>query len=181
MPVVRERRASDLSVGQMTLNELKNEFARRVDKLRNERAELVERIAHIDRQLSDVEVEGGPEVAPLAAGERAGTGAVRPRGRTRASNEHPLWAYLVQVLADGEIRSAKDLLDAVSERGYSSTARNPAATITATLTSRDLFQRVERGRWTLSDEGRDAHARLTSSDDDGDRDGAGAGSAADDD
>ncbi|MFK7961153.1 MAG: hypothetical protein AB8G96_11580 [Phycisphaerales bacterium] len=175
MAVVRDRRPSDLSVGQMTLNELKREFARRVDKLRQERSELVERIVQIDRQLADVAVEGGPDVAPLAAGERAPHAPRKRGGRTRASNEHPLWAYLQQVLVDGEVRSAKQLLEAVSELGYSSTAQNPAATITATLTSRDLFERVERGRWTLSEAGKampaaasDGHAANGHVDDDDD-------------
>lgn len=153
MSLVRKRNGSDLMVGQMSIGELQVEIERRVQNLRSERADLEQRIAEIDAQLESVAASAGAAMpdgaAPSTAIRPKRTGTDGRRG-PRARNERPLWQYLVEALEDRSPQSPKELAERIESIGYESNAQDLSRTITATLSSRDEFERVARGQWGLA-------------------------------
>ena len=141
MPTVNKPRtqAFGLSVGQLSLSELKREIDRRVEKLQEERSTLRDRLEKIEHELQEIGVLDGagtdPSVAP------------KPRGRRgpRPSNERPLKAVVADVLAEGPLPLA-EIADRALATGYQTNSTDFRRTVSTTLHNNPQFSR-ENGNW----------------------------------
>ncbi|NNE43380.1 MAG: hypothetical protein HKN12_04160 [Gemmatimonadetes bacterium] len=145
MPEVRRlqrvRPSSDLSVSQLTLNELQAELGRRVQNLQKQREELLAKLDEVDRELENV----GLVVA--APGTDRSNGNGRAPRRRKPQNDRPLREYLIEILGDGP-RTLKDVSEAVLEAGYQTTSQKFSNNVNVVLHKDEMFTK-EDGMWRV--------------------------------
>ena len=143
----RARAASDLSVGQLTLVELHEEFDRRIRGLKSKRAELVEQIEEIDRQLTGIGLPmSGATVPPEPNGHGAPNGQTSDRPR-RPRNKTPLRVLLAEFLRENAM-TTRELADAALDNGYETTSKNFVNNVGVALHTDKQFVK-EDGHWRL--------------------------------
>lgn len=124
------RRAGLAGVGTTELRRELERRRRRLPKLARMRAELLGRVAEIDRVMATLKADGGP------------TGL-----RTRHRNEMSLVEALYKTL-DGSRMSVTEAVAAVQRAGYRTTAVNFRTIVNQTLINSGKFKRLERGVYT---------------------------------
>jgi hypothetical protein len=143
----RARAASDLSVGQLTLVELHEEFDRRIRGLQAKRAELVEQIEEIDRQLVGIGLPmNGAPVPPEPNGHGGLDGQTGNRPR-RPRNKTPLRVLLAEFLRE-KAMTTRELADAALDTGYETTSKNFVNNVGVALHTGEKFVK-ENGHWRL--------------------------------
>ncbi len=144
-----QRQSTGLSVGQLSLTELHQELLRRVEKLQEDRQELVGRIAAIDLELSALPgVQPGSTIgAAPTPGSEGGTRQSRA-AETRRANPRPLREVLMTVLDDGTL-TTREAADAVLATGYQTSSRNFPNTVYVVLHKEENFTRTDQGKWMV--------------------------------
>lgn len=142
----RARAASDLSVGQLTLNELREELERRVRNLKAKREEFIAQIEEIDRQLLAVGLEEGGSIPPPPPinGDSGSETRRRPRNKT------PLRVLLAELLDSGPM-TTRELADAALASGYLTTSKNFVNNVGVALHADERFMRKD-GQWVVDEE-----------------------------
>lgn len=134
------------NLSRFSSSELLRELERRqanADRLESRRATLTEELAAIDAEIAAV--EGSPGSRRSAAGPRHVRRSAA--ARTRSANQEPLNVILHNLLK-GRTMSVSEAVEAVQKAGYRSNAANFHSVVNLTLLKRkDLFKRVERGRY----------------------------------
>ena len=140
----RSRPTSDLSVSQLSLQELHQELRRRVTNLQKQREELVEKIESIDRELEAIGAIKGSAI-------RGGAADGRIDGRQRrAKNKAPLAQVLVEVLKQGP-PTRKEAAEAAIAAGYLSESKNFSNSVGVVLHRGKQFVK-KGGKWRLADD-----------------------------
>ena len=138
--VERVRRIGDLSVNQLSLQELQQELQRRVKNLQEQKQELLDKIDEINRELDAIGTMGGVE----SPGETNG----REPGR-RPRNAVPLADLLASVLMEKPL-STREASEAALEAGYRTTSRNFVNSVGVALHRDERFVKQD-GKWTVAE------------------------------
>jgi hypothetical protein len=156
MPEVRRlqrvRPSSDLSVSQLTLNELRAELDRRVQNLQRQREELLSKLEDVDRELEAV----GSVGTDVLGHDRPNGSAPR---RRKPKNDRPLREYLAEVLGEAP-RTLKDAADAVLDAGYQTSSKKFSNNVNVVLHKDELFVK-EDGMWRVNGEGEAISCQLS--------------------
>lgn len=132
-------------VSQLTLTELHRELQRRVDKLKQQKHELLEKIESIDSELAAID-RHGLAGASDAAGPSRGSGG-------RRKNRVPLTTVLAGILYRVGPLTAREASEAALANGYETTSKNFKNTVGVALHRDDRFEKTD-GKWHLTDEAR---------------------------
>lgn len=128
---------------------LRRELARRergASKLSRQRDVLAKRLAALERDLSDLGIDGTkPE---RRASRTAKRGPGRPKGkRARAKNEQSLSEALAAAVRVGSIVSPVDAAKRVQESGYRSASKTFGIQVAGTLAKHKKFKQKGRGQY----------------------------------
>lgn len=135
-----------LDLSRVPTSELLRELERRqamTGEIEARREALVQELADLNAELAALAATGGQSANAAPRHVRRSAAA-----RTRAANQVPLNMALAKLLK-GKTMSVSEAAEAVQQAGYKSNAANFYPVVSLTLLKRkDLFKRVERGRYT---------------------------------
>ncbi|MCB9846133.1 MAG: hypothetical protein H6811_09135 [Phycisphaeraceae bacterium] len=143
------------SLSRLSASDLLHELSRRgseIQQMRQERQQLVDRIAEIDETLGML---GERTHAPRSPGRRPGRPAGRrasgrsPAARTRAANSMTLEQAMYKTLK-GKTMGVQELAQAVKSGGYKTNAENFRTMVNQTLLRSEHFKKVARGQYTTA-------------------------------
>lgn len=135
----------------LTTESLMAELERRqrsVSKLLTKRATLVRSLAKLDMEIKS---RGGSVQAVHVNGQPGPAGQAKGKGKTgrvRPQNDVTLPEALAKLLK-GRTMGVSEMTDAVQKSGYKTNADNFRTIVNqALIKHKDLFRKVERGRYT---------------------------------
>lgn len=140
--------SSQHALTQASISDLEGELSRRrrvATALQRKRTRLLAAIEEIDRDLTAIGHHNHQGSTPTV-GSQGRQPVVKRRG-PRGGNSKTLLSHLEEVL-NGEVLSVSDAAEAVLANGYQTTSKTFRTIVNQTLLANDIFEKVERGRYT---------------------------------
>jgi len=135
---------NDLTVSQLSLQELQQELKRRIQGLLSERSKLVDRLASLDHELHELGVQASSSPsAPNGAARTSSTSRAR-----RATNDRPLIEVLHNVVGGQGPMTTGEAAKAVLASGYNTHSRTFPSAVSGALARDNRFTK-NGGKWIL--------------------------------
>lgn len=140
----KRRLINDLTVSQLSLQELQQELKRRIQGLLSERSKLVDRLESLDQELSELGVQASSsQSGPNGARRTSSTSRAR-----RATNDRPLIEVLHTVVGGQGPMTTGEAAKAALATGYNTHSRTFPSAVSGAL-ARDKRFTKQGGKWII--------------------------------
>ncbi len=140
----KRRLINDLTVSQLSLQELQQELKRRIQGLLSERSKLVDRLESLDQELSEL----GVQVSSSKSGPNGATRTSSTSRARRATNDRPLIEVLHTVVGGKGPMTTGEAAKAALATGYNTHSRTFPSAVSGAL-ARDKRFAKQGGKWIL--------------------------------
>ena len=140
----KRRLINDLTVSQLSLQELQQELKRRIQGLLSERSKLVDRLESLDQELRELGVQASSS-KPEPNGAKRTSSTLRAR---RATNDRPLIEVLHTVVGGQGPMTTGEAAKAALATGYNTHSRTFPSAVSGALARDDRFNK-KGGKWIL--------------------------------